>query len=406
MARVLIIRQYVADDVRVMREIRALTGAGHEVDLLCVRDEGEPWLEREGLLTIRRVPFSETRGGTLVYLARYLGFLLVAAVLAAGLHVRRRYDLVQVNTLPDTLVFAALVPKLLGAKVLLDLHETMPEFFATKFGVGLDDRKVRLVARAEQTSIRFADAAITCTDQMREAFVARGATRPIDVILNSSDEELFDPSGLPGPSGETFTLVIHGTIEERYGLDTLVRAVALLRDEMPDLRLRIFGDGGYRPQVIRLAEELGVDDIVDLSAGFAPYPELLAGLAAADAGVVAMKRDAFRDLTHCNKMFDFIAMRRPQLVSRTRSVEAYFDDDSFAWFTAGDPEDLARAIRELRARPDRGAGLAAHAAEVAEPYRWPHQRERYLAAVDRLLGSASRAVRSQDEAPRPTSTRA
>ena len=111
------------------------------------------------------------------------------------LHFRRRYELVQVHSLPDPLVFAALVPKLTGARVVLDLHECMPEFFATKFGLPLDHRAVRLIGAAEQASIRFADFAITCTEQMREAFVGRGADPDkIGVVLNAADEAVFDPA--------------------------------------------------------------------------------------------------------------------------------------------------------------------------------------------------------------------
>ena len=50
------------------------------------------------------------------------------------------------------------------------------------------------------------------------------------------------------------------------------------------------------------------------SGGFVPIDELLRAIAGADVGVVAMKRDAFRDLTLCNKMYDFITMRRPAVV--------------------------------------------------------------------------------------------
>lgn len=385
MARILILRQYVADDVRVRREIRALLGAGHEVDLVCIRQAGEPRIERRGRLTIRRVPFPEHRAGKLLYGLRYGGFLLLAMALATVLHIRRRYDLVQVNTLPDTLVFAALVPKLTGVPVLLDLHETMPEFFATKFDRAPGDRLVRLVAAAEQASIRFATAAITCTEQMREAFVARGAGRErIDVVLNASDEELFDRDH-PPVRHDGFTVILHGTMEDRYGLDTLIRAVALVRDELPDLRVRIYGRGPYRPQAVALVDELGVADRVWVADGWVPADELVGAIAGADLGVVAMKRDAFRDLTHCNKMFDFITMGVPAAVSRTRSVEAYFDAESFGWFEAGDPEDLARVLRELHGDPERRRRLAEHAARVAEPYRWPHQERVYLDAVERLL---------------------
>lgn len=89
--------------------------------------------------------------------------------------------------MPDALVFAALVPRLLGARVLLDLHECMPESFATKYDVDRTHPIVRLLSWLEQRSIAFADHAITCTELQREAFVGRGAARDkIEVVLNPS----------------------------------------------------------------------------------------------------------------------------------------------------------------------------------------------------------------------------
>ena len=126
------------------------------------------------------------------------------------------------------------------------------------------------------------------------------------------------------------------------------------------------------------------------SDGWAPIEELLWAIATADVGVVAIKRDSFRELTHCNKMFDLIAMRRPAMVSRTRSVEAYFDESCFRLFESDDEHDLARAIRELHADPQLADRLVQRAAEVNEAYRWPRQRQLYerviLQLVDRYLG--------------------
>jgi glycosyltransferase involved in cell wall biosynthesis len=124
-----------------------------------------------------------------------------------------------------------------------------------------------------------------------------------------------------------------------------------------------------------------------MSDGWAPIDELVAAIADADAGIVAIKRDSFRDLTHCNKMFDFIAMRRPAIVSRTRSVEEYFDDSCFALFESDDEHDLARAIRRVYDDPELGERLIRRAAEVNEPYRWPHQRAAYEQVVARLAGA-------------------
>jgi glycosyltransferase involved in cell wall biosynthesis len=113
-----------------------------------------------------------------------------------------------------------------------------------------------------------------------------------------------------------------------------------------------------------------------------------------------MKRDPFRDLTLCNKMFDFIGMRKAAIVSRTRSVEEYFGPSCFEMFTADDPQDLARAIRRLYRDPERRRQLAERALAVSEPYNWPAQRRAYQAIVDSLV--AGGRVRSPEPAPQPS----
>src|SRR5712692_5815683 len=160
-ARLCLIRQgYYPLDPRVRREVDALAQAGHEVDVICLRRPGEKRLESQGHVTAHRVPIPTRRAGRFNYVIQYAAFFAVASVLVAVLHLRRRFDVVQVNSMPDSLVFAAIVPRLLGARVLLDLHECMPEFYAVKFGVGLRHPAVRFVAWMEQAAIRFADQVI------------------------------------------------------------------------------------------------------------------------------------------------------------------------------------------------------------------------------------------------------
>ena len=239
---------------------------------------------------------------------------------------------------------------------------------------------MRILAAVEQLSIRFADRVITCTEQMRETFVA-GAARTADkiaVVLNSADEEHLrrDPPpasrvGAPTASRSSATAPSStATASTRCS-----GRRPLLRDDIPGLRVEIFGDGTYRSEVERLCDELGLDGSVRMSDGWAPIEQLVAGIADADVGVVALRRNVFRDLTHCNKMFDFIAMRRP-VVSRTRAVEAYFPESCFALFESGDERDLARAIFDLRrSGPGRAARREGRRGERALP-----------------LGAAARAV--------------
>jgi glycosyltransferase involved in cell wall biosynthesis len=388
MRRVCVIRQlYYTLDPRVRREVQALAGAGYQVDVICMRRPGEPRVERSGPITVHRISISHRRRGLLRYLFEYMVFPLLAGAVVTALSLRRRFDLVEVNTIPDSLVFAALVPKLLGTPVLLDLHECMPEFFASKFNTGMRHPGVRLMAVVEQASIRFADFALTCTEEMRAAFVHRGVPpEKIAVVMNGADESVFDPRRRPrrARGNGRFQLVCHGSLEERYGIDTVLRAIRRLRDRIPGLHLKIYGDGAFRGELVRMTAELGLERHISFSDGWVPIADLVDGIASADAGIVAMKRDAFRDLTQCNKMYDLIAMRRPVLCSRTASVMACFPEDCFAYFDSDDDIGLSDAILGLYEHPEWAEQLVERASEVSQPYRWPAQRTRYLRVVDAL----------------------
>ena len=205
---------------------------------------------------------------------------------------------------------------------------------------------------------------------MRQRFVERGADpERIDVVLNSSDERFFDPSrhAPSEPANEAFTLICHGSIERRYGLDTIIHAVALLADEMPGLRFAVYGEGSDQEELEALAARLGVADRVRFN-GFVPVDDLVSAIASADAGVVAVKRDPFRDLTHTNKMFDFVAMRRPAIVSWTRSVADYFDDAAVEFFASDDHRDLARAIVAVASDSARRRAMVERATELYGDY--------------------------------------
>ncbi len=387
--RVCVVRQhYVPRDTRVARAVGALTEAGFTVDVVCLRAPGEPAREELGLLRIHRLPLRHRQsGGALGYAAEYAAFLAAATVVVAARHLTDRYRLVQIHSLPDVLVLAGLVPRLLGARILLDLQECMPEFFATKFGVGSTHPVVRLLERLERRAITLADHVVTPTDQMRAVFVARGADpRRITTVMDGSDQSVFvrPPASRLRHDDRCFTLISHGTVAEHYGLDTVLRAVALLREEIPELRLEIYGDGPDLPRLRALADDLDLGEAVRFSGRFVPEAELVDALGRADLGVLAVRRDPFRDVALPGKIFDFIAMGIPVVASRTRSMGETFGD-CVELFTSDDPADLARAVRALHRDPGRRAELVAAAHARSSPLRWERQRRRYLAVVADLL---------------------
>ena len=123
----MVVHAYYPHDVRVRRQCEALADRGDEVDLVCLQDEGEQSTERIGNVNVHRLPLKHNRGqGVTGYLVEYSALFLLAFVKLTMLSIRHRYRVVQVHNLPDFLVFTTLVPRMLGARVLLDMHDITP----------------------------------------------------------------------------------------------------------------------------------------------------------------------------------------------------------------------------------------------------------------------------------------
>ncbi len=124
---------YPLTETRVQREAEALVDAGYAVDVICLRDQSEQMRERYRGVEVHRLPVGIDKASLGHQFLSYVRFCVLAAGHLARLQRQRPYDTVQVHNLPDFLVFSAIVPKLKGVPVLLDLHDLMPEFFASRF---------------------------------------------------------------------------------------------------------------------------------------------------------------------------------------------------------------------------------------------------------------------------------
>mgnify|MGYP000877987422 CR=1 FL=1 len=375
---------YYPDDMLVRREAEALRDLGFDVDVYCLRNAGEAAEAVVEGVTVHRLPLKREKRGAARNLFEYLAFFCLAAGALTAAHLRRPFAVIQVNTMPDFLVFATLLPRLLGARVTLQMYEPMPELWATKFTSPWPSRILRVIAG---WAVRYADAVITVTESLKETLVAHGADpAKITVVLNTPDPRLFGapPATSAASNGDGFRLICHGAIEERYGHDTMVQAVHALRDQLPGLQLIITGDGAYREEFLALVERLGLQERVRYL-GYLSLAGLVQELARADAGIVAQKASPYSHLVHTGKMYDFLAFGKPVLASRLRAVQAYFDETSLAYFEPGDPADLARVILAVAGDPARRRELVANSQERYTRYRWECQKEAYASVYRRWL---------------------
>ena len=388
----MIVHAYYEEDPRVRREAQTLVAAGWEVDVFGLRRPGEESTAVVAGVNVRRLPVRRHQGASLpVYLAEYGAFLLRALWASARAHRRRRYGLVEVHSLPDYLVFAALPLKTSGVPVLLDLHEAMPEFFRSRFPRAANPISYRLLRIQEKLSIAFANEVMTVNEPLAERLRGLGVKpERLTVVLNSPDLALFDAAALPRRefmADGTLRIVYTGALTPTYELDVVLRAVASIGKTRPDLPVRatFYGRGDAQPALEALAAELGIADRVSFP-GRIPIEEVPRAVAEGDIGVAPTRLDPFTGMSLSTKLLEYAAMDKPVVASRLPTVERYFDPGTLSVYEPGDPESLAAAILHLvDDAADRRSRVDLTRRRVDE-LSWKRQAEAYQAVVERLIG--------------------
>ena len=381
-------------DPLVRRLAEAAVDGGCAVDVICLRQPDEKRYEVYNGVRVHRVPMNRGFGQSLlVTLISWCWFFLLATFTVTLLHLKRPYDVIHVHNIPDFLIFSALIPRLLGAKVILHVQDVCPELMAAKAKGRKRKVITRLAVWQEHISTAFAHHVITVGWPFEELLLQRGVPQEkITIILNSADPKLFPPSRrCLAPSDSTshgeeqpFIVMYHGTLAERNGLDVAVQALALALRVVPHLRLDIQGRGEHLSYLKQLAEELGISDHVVFNAP-CPTERVVDFVVHGDVGIIPYRSDGFMDLVLPTKAYEFAWMHRPMIASDTRAIRSMFQPGSIVLCDPLKPESFAEAILDLFQHPEKRTHMVSSAAGDYEPYQWQIMAKCY----QQLLASLS-----------------
>jgi glycosyltransferase involved in cell wall biosynthesis len=238
-------------------------------------------------------------------------------------------------------------------------------------------------------SCRFAHRVITVTDFWKETLVQRGVPKEkCFVVMNLADPAYFETSSSSKrecfPRSEAFRLIYHGTLAHRYGVDLLLKAVQLVKNEIPNLYLRIHGRGDFAETVRTMVSELGLENQVEITTDFLSPSDLSQLIRSCDLGVVPYRRDVFTDGILPTKLLEYVALGIPALVARTGVVSRYFDDDAVEFFKAEDIGDLAQHMVRLYRDKERLQQLVNNSGRFNAVYSWPRQKDAYVHFVEQI----------------------
>jgi glycosyltransferase involved in cell wall biosynthesis len=389
-----VFNNYVMDP-RVRREAEALAERGDSVDCVCLSQGDVKELNGVRLfyLTARKY-----RGNSLLFLLlQYIQFFCYAFIKISIEHLRKPYHIVQAHTMPDFLIFAGLIPKLLGAKLVLDLHDLMPELYIAKWGSDRRTWMITFITWIEKRSVAFADRTIAVSKPHLDALVAHGNPREkFSIVLNVPDHRIFTRRKRVNTNEGRFTLFYHGLVPKRAGLDVALRALIRVREEIPGVRLKIRGHGECVEELRALTEEMGLAQIVEWLP-VVPIEQLPSIFAEVDVGVVPYTVDAFTRYVLPTKLLEYAATGVPALVTCLPAVEAYFDSGMVAYFESGNDLDLAEKILTLYRNPALRQQMALRALHFTQKYNWPQQRQVYFGLIDSLVSDRRVLVKANSK---------
>ncbi|MFZ5877423.1 MAG: glycosyltransferase family 4 protein [Nitrospirota bacterium] len=377
---------FYESDNRVRRYAETLARDGYQVDAVVLREDGQSRFDvLNGVRVCRIQRRVRDERGKFSYLIKLLGFFLNSSGFITKQHAQNRYDLIHVHSIPDFEVFATLFAKMTGARIILDIHDIVPEFYASKFNVRHDSVVFKALAWIEKASIAFSDHVIISNHIWENTILSRSAKKDkCTTKLNYPDVSIFYRRPRRRKDGK-FIVMYPGTINWHQGLDIAVKAFAQISGQVPEAEFHIYGSGPTRNEIQSLISDLRLQDRVFLR-GTLPSTQMAEVMANADLGIVPKRNDPFGGDAFSTKILEFMALGVPVVVSATRIDRYYFNDNIVRFFEPENAQDLAAAISEVARSQELRDRLTSNAMNFVSDYTWDKKEKEYLSLIDKLVG--------------------
>jgi len=380
---------FYESDPRILQYATALRGRGDTVDVIALRrDSRLPEFEViDGVNVYRIQSRIRNEKGLFAYASRILRFALRSTLFLARKHREHPYDVVHVHNVPDFLVFSAISPRRKGVPVILDIHDLLPEFYASKFRVSHGSLLFKLAAFVERLSAAFATHVIVANHVWRDRLAARSSREEkCSVVRNYPDLKVFVAKARQDEhAGAPFRLTYPGSLNWHQGLDVAIRAFASVASQMPESEFHIYGEGPAKPALIELANTLGMQDRV-IFHDFLPSKEIARVMATTDLAIEPKRAtSAFGNEALSTKILEFMALGIPVIASKTKIHAYYYDDSIIQYYENDDAAQLAKQILLLRDDPALRNRLVASANQYVRENNWDVRKGEYLQLVDSLV---------------------
>ena len=162
-----------------------------------------------------------------------------------------------------------------------------------------------------------------------------------------------------------------------------MKAVALLRNKIPNIKLVIFGSGNFQSKAEKIIDELSIKDLVEIK-GSVINDEIAMFIPKIDLGIIPNRLNNFTQLNFPVRIFEYLINKKPVIVPKTKGISDYFGEESIFYFEPGNAENLAEKIYEVYTNENYREDTLQKAISVYQKYRWQDQKKQ-LAKIEREL---------------------
>lgn len=365
---------YYPSDTRIRKEAETLVNNFYDVDILCLKRKGEFTSEVFNNVKIYRIGIEKIRRGIFNYLILYSLFFLAVFFKINFLYARKKYTFFHFHNMPNFLVFSAIIPKIFGSKIILDMHDPMPELLNSALKTNNRLLKKILILE-EKLSIKFVHKVITTNNAFKEVFISRGCpSDKIEIVMNSPQNDIFDKIKPVKRNDGKFVILYNGSIVERHGLDILIDAIFILKDKIPNLELRIFGTGEFWDLVSRKIGELNLWNYVKYYGGVM-LDDLVKEIATCDLGIIPNRFNEFTNLNFPIRVLEYIHFKKPVIVPRTKGIIDYFPENSIFYFDPLRANELSKIIFNIYINKESLRNIIEEGYKIYQRNTWQQQKE-------------------------------
>ena len=375
-------------DRRVWQEACALRDAGFEVTIICPQMRG--YTAPEEILEdihIYRHWISEEAGRFFPYFREYTSALWGEMRLTWKVWRRRRFDIIHLCNPPDLLFLVALPFKLLGVRIIFDVHDLWPEMYEAKFrGRGLFYWWVRL---AERITYACANVVMVTNQSIRQVAITRGKKSPDKVFVVRTAPKMNGVDGRPDlqlKRNRRYLIGYIGVMGDADGVNYLIDAAAYLVHQLGrnDIQFLLMGTGAEHARLVQQRDRLRLGDYVEMP-GQVSREYLFAALRTIDLGISCDPINSYNNHCTMNKVLDYMAFAKPQVMFDLKEGRASADDAA-VYVSENSAVKLAETINQVLEDAESRQKMGQLGAKrIAALLNWEKSVEQLLAAYRAAL---------------------